>query len=130
LLGCNGHTKESLNEEGKRLSRQGNYNGHIVHYKNALEKDPKYLAARFNLALAYLETGKLDQAERELRKVLLQDPYDLRSACILDGSQFQDKPDVAIPLLKAYLERHPTDATPWNSWPSRRASRGCQAVRS
>lgn len=112
LLGCNGHTKESLNEEGERLSRQGNYNGAIVHYKNALEKDPNYLAARFNLALAYLETGKLDQAERELRKVLLQDPYDLRVSLHLGRiANFQDKPDVAIPLLKAYLERHPTDAT-------------------
>ncbi len=111
ILGCKSNTKESLSEEGDALLKQGNFNGAIVHYKNALEKDANYLSARFNLALAYLETGKLEQAERELRKVQLQDPYDLRATLHLARiANIQNKPDVAIPLLESYLKAHPNDA--------------------
>lgn len=111
IVGCKGHTKESLSEEGDAFFKQGNFNGAIVHYKNALEKDANYLPARFSLALAYLETGKLEQAERELRKVQLQDPYDQRTSLHLARiANFQDKPDAAIPLLDTYLKAHPNDS--------------------
>lgn len=111
LAGCKGHTSESLTLEGEELFKQGNYNGAVVHYKNALEKDPNYVAARFNLGLAYIETGKLDQAEREFQKVLLQNPYDSRVNFQLGRiANFQNKPAVAVPLLMAYLKEHPDDA--------------------
>lgn len=111
LAGCKGHTSESLTMEGEELFKQGNYNGAVVHYKNALEKDPNYVAARFNLGLAYIETGKLDQAEREFQKVLLQNPYDSRVNFQLGRiANFQNKPAVAVPLIMAYLKEHPDDA--------------------
>lgn len=111
LAGCKGHTSESLNAEGEALFQQGNYNGAIVHYKNALEKDPNFVPARFNLGLAYIETGKMDQAEREFRKVLLQNPYDGRVNFQLGRiANFQNKPAVAVPLIMAYLQEHPDDA--------------------
>ncbi len=111
LAGCKGHTSESLNAEGEALFQQGNYNGAIVHYKNALEKDPNFVAARFNLGLAYIETGKMDQAEKEFQKVLLQNPYDGRVNFQLARiANFQNKPAVAVPLLMAYLKEHPDDA--------------------
>ena len=110
LIGCKGHTKESLNSEGETLFKQGNYNGAIVHYKNALEKDPNFVPARFNLGLAYLETGKLDQAEREFQKVQLQNPHDGRVTFQLARiANFQNKPAVAVPLLTDYLKEHPDD---------------------
>ncbi|MDY0228415.1 MAG: tetratricopeptide repeat protein, partial [Desulfomicrobium apsheronum] len=110
LLGCKGHTKESLNSEGETLFKQGNYNGAIVHYKNALEKDPNFVPARFNLGLAYLETGKLEQAEREFQKVQLQNPHDGRVNFQLARiANFQNKPAVAVPLLTDYLKEHPDD---------------------
>ncbi len=112
FLGCKGNTKESLNEEGDALFKQGNFNGALVYYKNALEKDANFLSARFNLALAYLETGKLEQAERELQKVLLQDPYDPRVNLHLGRiANLQNKPDLATSFLTAYLKAHPKDAT-------------------
>jgi putative PEP-CTERM system TPR-repeat lipoprotein len=99
-----------LNTEGESLLKQGNYNGAVVHFKNALEKDPNYLDARFNLGLAYIETGKLDQAEREFQKVQLQNPYDARINFQLARiANFQNKPAVAVPLLTAYLNDHPDD---------------------
>lgn len=112
ILGCKGPAKEALNEEGQVLFRQGNFNGAIVYYKNALEKDAAFLPARFNLALAYLETGKLDQAERELRKVLEQSPEDSRVNLHLGRiANLRNTPDLAISLLAAYLTAHPDDAT-------------------
>lgn len=108
---CKGHTKESLNAEGQALLQQGNYNGAIVHFKNALEKDPNFVDARFNLGLAYVETGKLDQAEREFQKVQLQNPHDDRVTFQLARiANFQNKPAVAVPLLEGYLKSHPDDA--------------------
>lgn len=110
FIGCKGHSKESLNEEGKALFKQGNFNGAIVHYKNALEKDPNFVDARFNLGLAYLETGKLDQAEREFQKVQLQNPHDGRVGFELARiANFQNKPAVAVPLLMEYLKEKPND---------------------
>lgn len=110
LAGCKGHTTESLNAEGEILFQQGNYNGAIVHYKNALEKDPNFVAARFNLGLAYIETGKLDQAEKEFQKVQLQNPYDARINFQLARiANFQNKPAVAVPLIMTYLKEHPDD---------------------
>ena len=110
FIGCKGHSKESLNEEGMALFEQGNFNGAIVHYKNALEKDPNFVDARFNLGLAYLETGKLDQAEREFQKVQLQNPQDGRIGFQLARiANFQNKPAVAVPLLMEYLKEKPND---------------------
>ena len=107
---CKEHTKESLSDEGLSLFRQGNYNGAIVHFKNALEKDPNYLDARFNLGLAYIETGKLDQAEREFQKVQLQNPYDARVNFQLARiANFQNEPVAAASLLRAFLKENPDD---------------------
>lgn len=110
-ISCKSHTTESLNAEGEVLLKQGNYNGAVVHFKNALEKDPNFVEARFNLALAYVETGKLDQAEREFQKVQLQNPRDARVTFQLARvANFQNQPAVAVPLLDAYLKEHPNDA--------------------
>lgn len=112
LTGCEGHTKESLNAEGQALFQEGNYNGAIIHYRNALEKDPNFVEARYNLGLAYIETAKFEHAEREFQKVLLQNPYDKRVRLHLGRiANHQNKPEVAVPLLEKYLEDHPADAT-------------------
>ena len=80
LLGCQSNSKESLNAKGQTFFKEGNYNGAVISYKNSLEKDPNYVEARYNLGLAYIETGKLDQAEKEFQKVLLLSPYDTRTS--------------------------------------------------
>ncbi len=110
-VSCKENTKEVLNSGGEGLFQQGNYNGAIVHFKNALEKDPNYAEARFNLGLAYLETGKVDQAEREFQKLQLQNPHDARvSFQLARVANFQNKPAVAVPLLMDFLKEHPDDA--------------------
>jgi putative PEP-CTERM system TPR-repeat lipoprotein len=71
---CSSKTKEELYQQGVQAAEQGNYNGAIVYFRNALEKDQNFFEARFQLAKAYLATARFDQAERELQKVLLQSP--------------------------------------------------------
>jgi putative PEP-CTERM system TPR-repeat lipoprotein len=74
LVACQGQSKEEMVRKGEQLSNTGNPLGAIVYFRNALEKDPNYTEARYQLGLAYLKTGKLDQAQKELRKVQLLDP--------------------------------------------------------
>lgn len=74
LVSCQGQSKEDLVNEGKLLLERGNPVGAIVYFRNALEQDPNYTEARYQLGLAYLKTGKLEQAKKELRKVQLLDP--------------------------------------------------------
>lgn len=109
-VSCKKNTKESLNEEGVQFLQQGNYNGAIIHFKNALEKDPNFVDARFNLGQAYLETGKFEQAEREFQKVQLQSPsHDRVKLELARVANFQNKPAIAVPLLTSYLSEHKND---------------------
>ena len=54
LTSCGGKTKEELYAEGMKQVKDGNHNGAIVLFKNALEKDQNYVDARYQLARAYL----------------------------------------------------------------------------
>lgn len=68
-------TKDFLGE-GKQLMDQGNPAGAVVFFKNALDEDPTNFEVRFSLAKAYMKLGKLEQAEEELLKCLLQKSED------------------------------------------------------
>ncbi len=74
LTACGGDNVKEFQEEGRKLMQEGNANGAIVFFKNALDKDGKNFELRFDLAKAYLKAGKLTQAEVELQKCLLQQP--------------------------------------------------------
>lgn len=112
LLGaCNRQTKESLYQEGMNLCAQGNYRGAVVLFKNALEKDPNYFEARFQLANAYLETGKYDRAFNELEKVRLQNPA--FPGLQLKLAQWQirtNHPDEALRLMELHLQGAEADS--------------------
>ncbi len=74
ITACGGDNVKEFQEEGRKLMQEGNANGAIVFFKNALDKDSKNFELRFDLAKAYLKAGKLPQAEAELQKCLLQQP--------------------------------------------------------
>lgn len=69
LGGCRQDTRESLLAEAGTLLRNGNAKGAVVIYKTCLERFPDDASTRFALAKSYLELGKPDQAEAELRKL-------------------------------------------------------------
>lgn len=108
LTACTGKSKEELFTEGTRQLESSNPAGAVVLFKNALEKDENFLEARFLLAKAYEKLGKWEQAEKELNKVLKQNPS--RDDAILELSGVMNalkRADEAFKLGERYLSRHP-----------------------
>ncbi len=98
VAGCSDKykTKDDLLKEGLKVMSANNPGGAIALFKKALEKDENFFEARFQLAKAYREVGKLDSAENELLKVVRQNPA---------------SKDVHIELGKVYLQTaRPDDA--------------------
>ena len=103
VAACSGQTKEELAQEGADLAAGGNYRGAIVLYRNALEKDADFLAARKGLADVYLKSGKFSQAEKEYQKILLQNPSMVDIHLDLASAYVQLKePEKALLELDAY----------------------------
>ena len=108
ISGCHSKTKEEFFNEGIKLMQRNNLNGAIVFFKNALDKDPNYFEARFELAKAYFATEKYDQAEKELLKVSRQNPSYVKLEL---GKLYIaiNKPDEAINEAERYLQFKPDD---------------------
>ena len=96
LAGCERKTKEQLLQEGVALKNSNNMTGAIVLFKNVLEKDPNFFEARYQLALTYVVGGQYAKAEKELEKILLQDP---------------DNTEVQLQLAKVYTRTDRFDET-------------------
>lgn len=113
LIGCSkaDRPKEELLKEGIRLIEQKNPRGAVVLLKNALDKDPNYFEARFQLAKAYYNLGNFDSAEKETQKVIRQNPS-LRDAHIeLAKINLQrSKPEDALKEIAPYAAEGSSDA--------------------
>lgn len=111
LTACNRKSKDELLAEGLRQLESGNPGGAIVLFKNALEEDQSFLEARYQLARAYVQAGKYDQAEREYQKVLRQAPT--RTGIYLDMARMhirEGKADKALESAAEYLAKSPESA--------------------
>ncbi|ORJ63378.1 XrtA/PEP-CTERM system TPR-repeat protein PrsT [Geothermobacter hydrogeniphilus] len=108
LLACGQQSKEQLLQTGVEQMAQGNVRGAIVLFRNALEKDANFCAARYQLASAYLKIGKFDKAEKELSKVDRQNPnfpdLPLKFASLYNRT---NRPKLAIQALKDFHADHP-----------------------
>lgn len=106
--GCGGKSKEELYAEGLENLKNNNPAAAVVLFKSALEKDQNYTDARYQLAKAFSEQGKTEQAEKEFLKVLAQNPsreeVNLDVARLYNGSK---RPEEAFKLAEAYLAKHP-----------------------
>ena len=60
---------------GNAYARMNLYNQAIVEYKKALEIDPDYSQAHFNLGFIYHKQGRFDEAAKEYEKVLILNPH-------------------------------------------------------
>jgi putative PEP-CTERM system TPR-repeat lipoprotein len=111
LTSCRSKTKEELFAEGVNQIKNGNPGAAIVMLKNALEKDQNYLEARYQLALAYKESGKFEQAEREFQKVLRQNPNYPGLKLLLAKIHIPlNKPDLAITEANEVIKADPRAA--------------------
>lgn len=108
VVACSNRTKEDLLQEGVRLRSEGNFQGAVVLLKNALEKDPNYFEARYELAEAYLLSGNLERAERELQKVELQAPSLPELPLQLAEVYLRtERADLAVARIQKFLSGHP-----------------------
>jgi tetratricopeptide (TPR) repeat protein len=105
---CGANTKEELYAEGVAQLEQGNPQGSIVAFRNALEKDQNFFQARFQLAKAYLELNRFELADQELRKVRLQNPSHPGVALEMGRALLlADKLPEAREEILAYLQNNP-----------------------
>jgi len=65
-------------KKGATYHRQGELNQAILSYQEALVFDPDHLSAHTNLATAYLQTGRLKEAEQELVHLYALKPKDTK----------------------------------------------------
>jgi len=89
---------------------QGDYDAAVVHYRAALAKDPKDVAAHFKLGVALRRMRKFDEAIGELDKVAAFD-RDYPGLSLERGLLFEESGDVekAIDLFKGALAKAPDD---------------------
>lgn len=108
---CQGQSREKLMLQASELQQQGNNKGAVVVYKNLLEKYPGDIPATLSLADAYLNIGKPQQAEAELKAILdkvrenREVPVLLARIRIAEG-----KPADALDILKPLLGSSPAPA--------------------
>ncbi len=102
LTGCNSNNVAEFQAEGKKLMEEGNPNGAIVFFKNALDEDANNFELRHDLVKAYIQSGKRVQAEAELKKCLVQQPTN--TSLLLTAANFFTNPRDAEQAL-AYIEQ-------------------------
>jgi tetratricopeptide (TPR) repeat protein len=95
---------------GEVSELQGDYEGAIAHYRSAVAREPKDLAARFHLAVALRRVHRYDAAVTELDRVAAVDP-DYTGMMLERGLLFEETGDVqkAIEQFKGALAKAPDD---------------------
>jgi tetratricopeptide (TPR) repeat protein len=101
---------------GKRAA-EGNYAKAIGILKRVLELQPSLHPARRDLAMAYVETGDVDNATNHLIEVLRLNPRDVWSWVVLANLYIRQKSDkdTGEKFLRKALEIAPNDAWALNS---------------
>ncbi len=108
---CQQKSKEQLLSDGIRLVQENKPGEAIISFKNALNKNPNYFEARFQLAKAYYAVGKLEAAGKELEKVRRLNPssrevkIEMARVMVYTG-----KPDDALREIADYLGDDATDS--------------------
>ena len=106
-----------LAERAGKRAAEGNYEKAIGILKRVLELQPSLHKARRDLAMAYVETGDIDNATNHLIEVLRLDPGDAWSWVVLANLYIREKSDkeTGEKFLRKALEIAPNDAWALNS---------------
>ncbi len=102
LTGCGDDNAQEFWSEGLQLMEEGNPNGAIVFFRNALDEDSNNVALRHDLIKAYIASGRRDQAQTELEKSLVQEPKNIE--ILLTAANFYTSPENAHKALE-YVEK-------------------------
>ncbi|MCX7401795.1 MAG: tetratricopeptide repeat protein [Planctomycetia bacterium] len=119
LTGC-GSLLRNDNAEGVALYQQGNYQGAITHFQQALAQQPGSSDCFYNLGATYHQQAKLfarpvdmQTAEQYYHLCLARNPN--HEACERGLAVLmveQKRPAEAIALLQSWAERQPTNPNP------------------
>jgi tetratricopeptide (TPR) repeat protein len=60
---------------GKRLLGAGDLEGAIAQFRSAINSEPNYAAAHFQLGLALKQSGKKEEAQKEFQRAIELDPH-------------------------------------------------------
>ncbi|MBL1212037.1 MAG: tetratricopeptide repeat protein [Ignavibacteriae bacterium] len=85
---------------GVLLLQAKDYEGAVNQFKGALDIDPAYTNAIYNLAVTYVRWGTTIREEEEAKGEDITDAY-------------KEKFELALPNLEAYLVSNPEDASVW-----------------
>ena len=116
LLAGHGHAAVTeavkRNNVGADLLKQNRLEEAIAEFQRAVEVDPSYVAAHFNLAYAYERAQRLDEAIAQYKKALQLDPnnvFGLNNLGVLYTSKAQY--DEAIKVLEQAARIEPSNTT-------------------
>ena len=99
-LKCDPNNHKVWNNIGDYYYLRGEFDESIKYFEKAVELNPKYPLGFVNLALAYRNTNRIDDAFRSLQKALLLDSedawafYQLGLTYVLRGMRFENLNDL------------------------------------
>src|SRR5215831_4615931 len=77
LVGCSRDPnvrKQKYYESGQRYFEKGKYREAAIQYSNAIQVDPRFASAHYQLALTYLKLGESNRAFQQLNRTLEIEP--------------------------------------------------------
>jgi tetratricopeptide (TPR) repeat protein len=103
--------KQKYLESGKKYYEKAKYREAAIQFSNALQVDPRFADAHYQLAQTYLKMGSYPAAYQELRRTVDLQPDNTRAQLdignlLLAGRQF----DEAEKHAQGVLDKHPGDA--------------------
>ncbi len=115
-----------LAKRGSQRAGEGSYEKAINIFKRVLELMPSLHLARRDLAMAYMETGDVDNAVNHLIEVLRLNPSDVWSWVVLANLYIREKRDkeTGEKFIRKALEIKPDDAWALNSLAALNVERG------
>ena len=75
---------------GNEALMEGRYETAAAHYLRALDRDPRYFFALFNLALAHQQLGQLSEARKRYEQALALEPDNAQVLCNLGWLDYRD----------------------------------------
>jgi tetratricopeptide (TPR) repeat protein len=117
LAGCHRDPnvkKQKFLESGKQYLEQGKTKEATLQFASALQLDPRFTEAHYQMARAFTMTGRFNDAYRELNIVVNQDPNHLRARVdlanlLLAGRQYdraEESARIALRLKPDDIEAH------------------------